>query len=1155
MSLQLGAFVTVEGINKGLAKVTALQNDDAGAPTAEVEWFTSVAQHTSKPLRKQVPLADLEGVSPPPQTRCYLEMPDGTWDVGRVTGEIMFGGEFGKAEPQVPVKVAGQPEQWFDQSQVWVRCLLPGASPLQTLAAGAQDTPFFHPRRHAFLSAYLRQRGAAGGLTGLLSARVKLLRHQVHVVRRVLKDPICRYLLADEVGLGKTIEAGVIARQLRIDFPNLRILIAVPSALVTQWKRELEDKFALAVDGDTLTLISHDELALSSWEQEKFGLVIFDEAHHIGAAHRDPDRADLWEKCRDLAHTTPRLLLLSATPALGHEADFAAMLHLLEPQLYRLDDLDAFKRRVQDRQEIGRFLNGFSVPLPRVAARYALPELRALFSDDDTIMEGARALEELIEQSKEVSSPWKQAQADEIARRLRVQISESYRLHRRLVRTSRATLERDGMLAHIEVGKRLGATAEWDFDSRLEPLHDALESWREAAYRSFCQREPSDNESETASSVSPLVEVYAVLWTMAATWSHLLRLAIECRLAEGANEANSYADALGEAERAILRTPRFEGEEEALQALLEALEHSPTTENGTAAHESDALEVAVAAIAQEWEKARDRKVVVFASSPLAASTLARRLRTLGYGGALVGAHLQESSGAERASALRAFEAHDGPAALVCDRSGEEGLNLQFAHALLMLDVPVDPNRLEQRLGRLDRIGSARDLRPRVLAGWSGERASGSLDHSIHDAWFKVLDEGLRVFDGSIADLGYAVEAILPRLKSIAFELGPQGLLEQIETVKASVKAERVKIREQAELDETESFGRDDDAFFEALVAGDRDGLALRAGVDAWLYEAWSFRPDLNFERPLWRAVTTEKTLAPRDWRARLLAAQNAAPASWPRPFGGCYERAVACERPHVQLLRPGHALLDELYALSLWDDRGQAFAFWRSTAQWSREAPELFFRFDLLIEADMEPLQQTLKFLKASGWKSSALAAFKRQAESWLPPQWKSYLLDRTGRQVRDPQTLECLAPEYEKTGAGRDYNLDAQRLWALDAILSTEQRKTLCRDLGAHVLKVMRNNPTLQATWNAKAEIARHEGERRLELVRRGLLRGADFNAKSAAQTAQTIEEQLAQELLLSESLCAGLAQPSIRIDAAGLIVLSRNNPFANEAQGDRYD
>ncbi len=91
----------------------------------------------------------------------------------------------------------------------------------------------------------LKLRGAAQGMTALVSAGIDLAPHQVAAVRRVLTDPVQRYLLADEVGLGKTIEAGLIVRQHLIDDPATRVLIAVPDHLCGQWRSELETKLRM----------------------------------------------------------------------------------------------------------------------------------------------------------------------------------------------------------------------------------------------------------------------------------------------------------------------------------------------------------------------------------------------------------------------------------------------------------------------------------------------------------------------------------------------------------------------------------------------------------------------------------------------------------------------------------------------------------------------------------------------------------------------------------------------------------------------------------------------------------------------------------------------------------------------------------------------
>ena len=92
------------------------------------------------------------------------------------------------------------------------------------------------------------QQAASATASGLASASVRLLPHQLHVVRRLREDPIQRYLLADEVGLGKTIEAGAVLRQLITDAPASRVAVVAPTTLLSQWERELYEKFDIDSD-------------------------------------------------------------------------------------------------------------------------------------------------------------------------------------------------------------------------------------------------------------------------------------------------------------------------------------------------------------------------------------------------------------------------------------------------------------------------------------------------------------------------------------------------------------------------------------------------------------------------------------------------------------------------------------------------------------------------------------------------------------------------------------------------------------------------------------------------------------------------------------------------------------------------------------------
>ena len=100
---------------------------------------------------------------------------------------------------------------------VFVRWASPIKDPTPFLANRINESPRFSDARSAFVSSQMRQRAVSMGMSALLSCAVELEAHQIEVVRRILQDPVQRYLLADEVGLGKTIEAGVLIRQCALD--------------------------------------------------------------------------------------------------------------------------------------------------------------------------------------------------------------------------------------------------------------------------------------------------------------------------------------------------------------------------------------------------------------------------------------------------------------------------------------------------------------------------------------------------------------------------------------------------------------------------------------------------------------------------------------------------------------------------------------------------------------------------------------------------------------------------------------------------------------------------------------------------------------------------------------------------------------------------
>ena len=192
----------------------------------------------------------------------------------------------------------------------------------------------------------------------LTSAPIDLLPHQITLTHRISTTSPRRFLIADEVGLGKTIEVALVLKELESRNEMNRALIIVPAGLVNNWRRELTEVFGLnfevfGLDGDITdrksnAFAKHDKLIASIdtlkrparmnriLDSAKWDLIVFDEAHHLtcqnpGGKIRKTANFKLGEA---LKNHTRDLLLLSATPHQGDHFQFWKLIQLLNPTIF-----------------------------------------------------------------------------------------------------------------------------------------------------------------------------------------------------------------------------------------------------------------------------------------------------------------------------------------------------------------------------------------------------------------------------------------------------------------------------------------------------------------------------------------------------------------------------------------------------------------------------------------------------------------------------------------------------------------------------------------------------------------------------------------------------------------------------------------------------
>jgi ATP-dependent helicase HepA len=308
-------------VNRNEAGFGEVAGGDKDGDCIEVRFFTNAVSYISV----MAPRVSVRRALLPAQTRCFQQS-GGITRYGRV---IACGPDTAPLRTYL-VQIAGEKQTIpLFEDQFGVRSYLAVDDPLEILANMANETPFFFEQRRKLLWELLRQNRLCHGLPALLSSKIEVLQHQVEIAARILRDPTIRYLLADEVGLGKTIEACIVLRQLRLDAPDMRSAVFVPDALVRQWRDELDGRFCL----NEVPVYPHSSFDERSVCEVEWDVLVIDEAHRVVA--RTPTEEDaIAAGARSLARRVKHLLLLSATPVLHHDADLLALLELLDPENY-----------------------------------------------------------------------------------------------------------------------------------------------------------------------------------------------------------------------------------------------------------------------------------------------------------------------------------------------------------------------------------------------------------------------------------------------------------------------------------------------------------------------------------------------------------------------------------------------------------------------------------------------------------------------------------------------------------------------------------------------------------------------------------------------------------------------------------------------------
>lgn len=574
--------------------------------------------------------------------------------------------------------------------------------------------------RKAWLSYEAHALPVMESASALTSAKIDLLPHQVVLTHRIATASPRRYLIADEVGLGKTIEAALLLRELASRGELNRALMVVPAGLVNNWHRELNEVFNLdfevfgsegdITDRKSNAFAKHDRLIASIdtlkrparikhlLNAPKWDLVVFDEAHHLtayrsGGHVRKTENYKLAEALKDHARD---LVLLSATPHQGNHFQFWMLVQLLNPTLFRNPE-----EMVENRHRLN------TVMFRRTKADACQPDGSPLFarrwvhtesfvmSEDERRFYGK--LREYLEDGFNLASrQGNQGRALGFLMAIFQKIAASSfaavrrTLNRRLLMlTLQEALLRDKEL-DIEGRERLT-------DEARELIHDEFGLSRDSIGRSEVDRVVADIK-------------------------YRLVKKLDEEALEAASDPYDSEFAAIHAEEAASAVVKLHLPEERLR-INDLLRLFP-------AQRETKVQKLLDGLGTLWRQNPNEKIVIFATYLGTVDVIAREIQQTFPGQGVV--VLRGGDHGAKVAAERRFRQQDGPRVLVCTAAGREGINLQFARILFNFDLPWNPMDVEQRIGRIHRYGQSHTAQVYNLV----------LSDTIEGRIFLLLDEKL-----------------------------------------------------------------------------------------------------------------------------------------------------------------------------------------------------------------------------------------------------------------------------------------------------------------------------------------------------------------------------------------------------------------------------
>ncbi len=769
--------------------------------------------------------------------------------------------------------------QIYPEDQIQIEYTAMDYSPVHQMLKYEFQHPSWYGSRVMVSQNMHRASNTIYGFKALLGCRAFLMAHQISSVVRMFESRPIRYMLADEVGLGKTIEACSVVKILATEKQDLRVLYVVPGALCHQWKNELWYKFGIQASDnpgrarlENHLILSMEELISSDHVQDfHWDMLIVDETHRV------LKKEELYDQLLRLSRETKNVLLLSATPIQSRENEYLRLLTLLQPEQYGSMEATRFSEILNKQKKIQKRVNVLISHMNQYQdykedSRDRIDELSEELEDKNLIRmvkgiqldsedEGREALEAAISY-----------------------VSENYRIERNIIRNRREYINET-------LGQRKLRTVSYEMKNMEDGYCENNVYYTVLEVLSGMM---NDGKLHTEQLLPCLQALFSSPWAL----SQMLQ---------------NY----GIKDSSILSMVNLweKQADEELRDVDHLLDEEPYKIKGRLLNVMDFVEQEISA-----GEGDNGKIVIFSQFPETLWKFGEMLEHRGYHSVLFTSNMLQD---ELEDSVYEFQNDPTCRAILCDASGGEGRNFQNADWIVHLDLPWTANDIEQRIGRLDRLGrDEKHLKVRSVVVYSKQ--------TIEEQLFRVWNEGLHLFEKSLSgmeiitgDLNERIEEAIKDDIYNGLENALDEIMEMMEDTIDAVEEEQLydsgrviyRSLNHAIQQMLKTYTGGEDNVFEESMVGWAKHSGLRCKRDEKGISEFS-------EKGFSPMAAIQSLLIPPDWSRY----NNTSVVRKQGKILGTFERDVSILREDLIFYAPGDPVFDSIIMNALVSGRGRCCA-------------------------------------------------------------------------------------------------------------------------------------------------------------------------------------------------------------------------------------